>query len=91
MDFSEEWVQTMNDSRNTKQAGLTVLYLNGFKGTPEFSKNQMTDWKIVSADKESLELKLTFQDPIWVSQNVLPCFVTLNFRDGLSFKSAGLG
>jgi len=51
----------------------------------------MTDWLIVSADKESLKIKLTFKDPMWVSQNALPCFVTLNFGDGLSFKSAGLG
>jgi len=51
----------------------------------------MIDWKILSADDDLLKIKLTFQDPIWVSQNALPCFVTLNFGDGESFKSAGLG
>jgi hypothetical protein len=34
---------------------------------------------------------LTFEDPIWVSQNTLPCFVEIDFKDGEAFKSAGSG
>lgn len=68
-----------------------MSYENGFKGTADFAKNQMTDWKVVSADKDTLKLRLTFLDPIWVSQNPKPCLVMLNFRDGQSFKSAGFG
>jgi len=34
---------------------------------------------------------LTFEDPLWVSQNVLPCFVTLKFGDGKQFKGARFG
>jgi len=49
----------------------------------------MTDWKVVSASGDVMEVLLTFDDPLWVSQNALPCFVTLDFGDGQSFRSAG--
>jgi hypothetical protein len=37
-----------------------------------------------------MELQLTFSDPIWVSQNTKPCFVKIDFKDGLAFVSSGL-
>jgi len=87
--FDEDWVKVTNDSKDTKEASLSVTYLNGFKGTDAFNRNRMTDWKVRSAKNDVMEVELTFEDPLWVSQNTLPCFVKLDFRDGQRFKSAG--
>jgi hypothetical protein len=38
-----------------------------------------------------MEIQLTFTDPLWVSQNTLPCFIELDFGDGEAFKSKGFG
>ena len=49
----------------------------------------MTDWKVEKAEKDKMEILLTFEDPLWVSQNAFPCFVILDFKDCQRFKSAG--
>jgi hypothetical protein len=89
--FSEDWVKETNDSKTTKEPRLTVTYLNGFKGTTDFYKNKMTAWEVISATENKMEIQLTFSDSIWISQNVLPCFLELDFGDGQAFKSAGFG
>jgi hypothetical protein len=68
-----------------------VTYLNGFRGTSDSVKNKMTKWKISSAQGDEIQIKLTFADSLWVSQNSIPCFVKLDFTDGAGFKSAGFG
>jgi len=89
--FSPEWVQLINESKETNTPGLVVTDLNGFKGTADFYRNRLVSWKILSAETYNMDLELTFEDPLWVSQNVLPCFVTLKFGDGKQFKGARFG
>ena len=80
--FYEDWVGEINDSLKTKKPRLTVEYKNGFKGTSDQDKNKMTGWEVLSANNTELEIQLTFSYPIWVSQNIVPCFLELDFGDG---------
>ena len=46
MMFDKGWISLTN----TKEAGFSLTYLNGFKGTGDFLMNEMTDWKVVKAE-----------------------------------------
>ena len=46
MKFDKDWVELMNKEKDTRRAGLSVDYLNGFEGTADYNKNRMTDWKV---------------------------------------------
>jgi hypothetical protein len=49
--FGEDWIEKTNLSKNTKEERLAVNYKNGYKGTTDFDKNELTGWKVVSAEE----------------------------------------
>lgn len=54
--FDEGWVEETNDSKATEEPRLTVTYKNGFKGTPDFTKNRMSGWEVVSAEGVEVQI-----------------------------------
>jgi hypothetical protein len=84
-------MEEINEVRKKNAPKLALTYENGFIGTENFSKNKLTDWEVKSSKRAEMEIQLTFEDPLWVSQNTLPCFIEIDFKDGEAFKSAGSG
>jgi hypothetical protein len=57
MQFTEEWITEINEGRKDEDNfTLVVTYKNGFAGSDEFYNNKMTDWKVISAKGDTLEI-----------------------------------
>ena len=51
MQFSDEWVKEINggNKRKLNRPQLELVYKNGFVGTADANKNDMTDWEVTGA------------------------------------------
>jgi hypothetical protein len=48
--FEADWIKATNKAKTSKQPRLALKYKNGFKGTKDFTKNELKSWEVTRAE-----------------------------------------
>jgi hypothetical protein len=54
MMFDKNWLKEINQGRKLAESKLVVNYLNGFAGTANANKNELTGWEVKSASANKI-------------------------------------